>query len=119
MAMSTAGVQVEQLFTAALDLQAPWVVRGVELDSGKRRVDFELVCQTARLKCPGCGAEAHCIHDRVRRSWRHLDFFQLEAWLHAAVPRGRCPEACGKTLTEGVPWARRAVASRCCSKRWG
>jgi transposase len=105
MAMSTAGVQVEQLFTAALGLQAPWVVEGVELDPGKRRIDFELVCQATRLKCPGCGTEAQCIHDRVRRSWRHLDFFQFEAWLHAAVPRVKC-EACGKTLTVGVPWAR-------------
>lgn len=25
------------------------------------------------------------------RSWRHLDFFQYEAWLHADVPRIQCP----------------------------
>lgn len=100
-----AGVEVEGLFTAALGLQAPWAVEAVELNTAKRRIDFQVVCQAARLKCPGCGAEGQGIHDRVERSWRHLDFFQFEAWLHAAVPRVKC-SACGKTLTAGVPWAR-------------
>ena len=45
------------------------------------------------------------IHDRVRRSWRHLDFFQFEAWLHAEVPRVQC-SGCGKTTQLPVPWAR-------------
>ncbi|NHZ67205.1 helix-turn-helix domain-containing protein, partial [Massilia genomosp. 1] len=45
------------------------------------------------------------VHDRVRRDWRHLDFFQHEAWLHADVPRVDCG-ACGKTTTVEVPWAR-------------
>ena len=45
------------------------------------------------------------IHDRVRRDWRHLDFFQFEAWLHADVPRVDC-SACGKTAAVEVPWAR-------------
>lgn len=73
--------------------------------SPKRRIDFEVECQGVRLRCPGCGAEGQGIHDRVKRSWRHLDFFQFEAWLHAAVPRVGCT-ACGKTLSVGVPWAR-------------
>ena len=100
-----AGVEVEALFTSALGLQAPWVVKEVELNTVKRRIDFEVVSETTRLKCPGCGAEGQAIHDRVKRSWRHLDFFQFEAWLHAAVPRVGCT-ACGKTLNAGVPWAR-------------
>jgi transposase len=41
----------------------------------------------------------------VRRSWRHLDFFQFEAWLHAEVPRVQC-SGCGKTTQLPVPWAR-------------
>ena len=45
------------------------------------------------------------VHDRLRRSWRHLDFFQYEAWLHADVPRVAC-SGCGKTAQVAVPWAR-------------
>jgi transposase len=41
----------------------------------------------------------------MRREWRHLDFFQFEAWLHAEVPRVSCT-ACGKTTQAPVPWAR-------------
>jgi transposase len=96
---------VEALFTAALGLQAPWAVKAVELNAVKGRIDFEVISQAKLAKCPGCGAEDQGIHDRVKRSWRHLDFFQFEAWLHAAVPRVGC-KACGKTLTVQVPWAR-------------
>ena len=42
---------------------------------------------------------------RLTREWRHLDFFQFEAWLHAEVPRVAC-SACGKTGQIDVPWAR-------------
>jgi transposase len=57
------------------------------------------------LPCPACGVNGQGIHDRVRRDWRHLDFFQNEAWLHADVPRVDCG-ACGKTTTVEAPWAR-------------
>ena len=98
-------VGIEVLFTSALGLQPPWVVEDVKLDTAKRRIDFEVGCQGALLACPQCGAAAQPVHDRLRRSWRHLDFFQFEAWLHADVPRVGCT-ACGKTSQVVVPWAR-------------
>lgn len=98
-------VGVEALFTSALGLVAPWVVEDVKLDTVKRRIDFEVGCQGALLACPQCGAAAQPVHDRLRRSWRHLDFFQFEAWLHADVPRITC-SSCGKTTQLPVPWAR-------------
>jgi hypothetical protein len=33
---------VESLFTAALALQTPWVVREVDLNTAKRRTDLEV-----------------------------------------------------------------------------
>ena len=98
-------LDVESLFTAALGLQAPWEVKRVDLDAAKHRIDFEVGCKAARFSCPNCGAADQGIHDQVRRDWRHLDFFQFEAWLHAEVPRVQC-SACGKTSQIGVPWAR-------------
>ena len=98
-------VGVEALFTSALGLQPPWVVQDVKLDTAKRRIDFQIACQGAKLACPACGASAEPVHDRLARSWRHLDFFQFEAWLHCDVPRVACG-ACGKTTQVGVPWAR-------------
>lgn len=98
-------VGVEALFTSALGLQPPWVVEDVKLDVPSRRIDFEVSCSGALLSCPACGAASQPVHDRLRRKWRHLDFFQFEAWLHADVPRVACG-ACGKTTQRAVPWAR-------------
>lgn len=98
-------VGVEALFTSALGLQLPWVVEDVKLDTAKRRIDFEIGCRGNALACPACGAGAQPVHDRLRRSWRHLDFFQFEAWLHCDVPRIACG-SCGKTTQLSVPWAR-------------
>lgn len=100
---TTAGI--EALFTTALGLQPPWEVAQVTLDTACRRIDFEVRCNAKRLSCPHCGLAEQGIHDRLRRSWRHLDFFQYEAWLHADVPRVAC-SACGKTAQVSVPWAR-------------
>ena len=97
--------QIEALFTTALGLQPPWHVAKVELNTAKRRIDFEVEHTGKRATCPACGVEQQLIHDRVRRSWRHLDFFQFEAWLHAEVPRVQC-SGCGKTTQLPVPWAR-------------
>ena len=99
------GVEVESLFTSALGLVAPWMVEDVKLDTVKRRIDFEVGCQGLRLACPQRGTAAQPGHDRLCRSWRHLDFFQFEAWLHADVPRVACTR-CAKTSQAGVPWAR-------------
>ncbi|MGI8305801.1 ISL3 family transposase [Saccharopolyspora hattusasensis] len=44
------------------------------------------------------------MHDTVDKTWRHLDFFQHKAFLHARVPRVRCTEH-GVRLV-AVPWAR-------------
>lgn len=98
-------IGVESLFTLALGLQAPWSVKKVELDTEKRRIDFQVVSDAKHLDCPACKAQAQRIHDRVQRDWRHLDFFQHQAWLHAEVPRVDC-DACGKTTQVEVPWAR-------------
>ena len=98
-------VGVEGLFTSALGLVPPWEVAKVELDTARRRIDFEVRCTAKVLACAHCGATAQRIHDRLRRSWRHLDFFQFEAWLHADVPRVACT-GCAKTAQVGVPWAR-------------
>ncbi|WP_229521913.1 ISL3 family transposase [Massilia antarctica] len=98
-------ISMETLFTTALGLQAPWEVTEFKLDTGARRIDFEVRYQSEEMACPVCETPAQKIHSRMRRSWRHLDFFQYEAWVHAEVPRVRC-RSCGKTSRIEVPWSR-------------
>ena len=98
-------IKIESLFTSALGLSAPWRVAGVELNTAQKRIDFKLTCDAKYLSCPLCHKPDQSIHDRVERQWRHLDFFQYEAWLHAQLPRVKCT-GCAKTTQVEVPWAR-------------
>ncbi len=98
------------LFTAALQLPDPWRVSGVEFrdgEDGKRELHVAIGFQTgSRFHCPetGCSEEACPVHDVRERVWRHLNFFQYKAFIHAGVPRVACPEHGVRAVP--VPWAR-------------
>jgi transposase len=99
-------VSSTSLFTLALGLQAPWEVVDAAFDPAGGHLDLQLgFASGARFACPCCGAQHQGVHDTLERTWRHLNFFQYQALLHAKVPRVRC-EACGKTSQVPVPWAR-------------
>ena len=93
------------LFQQALGLQAPWRVERTEFDAPHRRLDIFLDFERgATFACPECGATGCRPHDTTEKTWRHLNFFQHEAYLHARTPRVRCT-TCGVRLVH-VPWAR-------------
>ena len=98
-------LMIETLFTQALGLVAPWQVDQVTFTPEAGRIDFQVKFGAASHACPACGAAAQPLHDRLARSWRHLDFFEYEAHLHAEVPRVACTD-CGKVTQIPVPWAR-------------
>jgi transposase len=94
-----------QLFEQALGLGRPWHVVRSAFDAEERRLDVYLDFERgATFACPECGAAGCKAHDTAEKSWRHLNFFQHEAHLHARVPRVRCG-SCGVRVVE-VPWAR-------------
>lgn len=99
-----------QLFTAALGLPSPWRVDKVRFEQAVSEIHFDVVCDAQRLPCPRCGAPDQPIHDRLRRDWQHLHFFQFRAFVHAAVPRVRCAQCGERGESEvkqvAVPWAR-------------
>ena len=93
------------LFQLALGLVPPWMIKTVNFDADKKRLDLEIDFKTGgRFPCPDCGTVDCPTHDTVMKTWRHLDFFQHQAFLHARTPRIICPK-CGVRLV-GVPWAR-------------
>lgn len=85
------------LFTAALQLPDPWRVSGVEFrdeEDGRRELHIAIgFAAGSRFPCPepGCGEAACPVHDARERVWRHLNFFQYKAFIHAGVPRVTCP----------------------------
>ncbi|MGH7211425.1 MAG: ISL3 family transposase, partial [Acetobacteraceae bacterium] len=93
------------LLQLALGVAPPWTVTRSEFDAAAQRLDIEIdFAAGSRFTCPTCGAADCPTHDTERKTWRHLDFFQHQAYLTARVPRVRCATCGVKTVS--VPWAR-------------
>jgi transposase len=93
------------LMQLALGLIPPWMVKVCAFDAEARRLDIEIdFARGGRFPCPHC-AKADCpVHDTAMQTWRHLDFFQHQAFLHSRTPRITCPDCGVKQIA--VPWAR-------------
>jgi len=95
----------KDLFQLALGLTDPWFVERCEFDAQRGVLDIHLNFQRgAKFPCPECAGADRSVHDTEVKQWRHLNFFEHHAYLHARMPRMRC-DKCG-VRTVGVPWAR-------------
>jgi len=96
----------ESLFSIALGITPPWEVEGVEFSKEAKRLDIKIGFKRgSTFACPVCGAPAPA-YDTTEKTWRHLNFFQYEAYLTARVPRVKCPNAGCGIKQVSVPWAR-------------
>ena len=94
-----------ELFQAALGIAEPWQLSEAGFDPDTGRLDLHLdFVRGARFECPEGDESACAVHDTERKTWRHLDFFQHQAYLHARVPRVVCPAHGVRQVV--VPWAR-------------
>jgi transposase len=94
-----------ELFQAALGLTRPWKVVKTKLTTGDEEtldiwIDFD---PGSRFPCPECQA-ASPAYDTKETTWRHLDFFQYKAFLHARHPRVQC--VAHGIHRVNVPWSR-------------
>lgn len=90
-----------------LRYQVTLAAGGQRLDIDKTPHELHLAVKAERgskYACPECG-KACAAHDFQEKTWRHLNFFQHHCYIHASVPRVKCPEH-GVKLVE-VPWARK------------
>ncbi|RQW70848.1 ISL3 family transposase [Halomonas sp. YLB-10] len=95
-----------QILTLGLGLEAPWMLKDQHLNTSvsPHRLDLYVEAERGSLyPCPECG-KACPAHDFSDKTWRHLNFFQHHCYLHARVPRTKCPEHGVKRIE--VPWAR-------------
>ncbi len=94
-----------EVFQAALGVTEPWRVTDAAFDPGQGRLDVHIdFPRGSRFACPEGDEPACPVHDTEAKTWRHLDFFQHQAHLHARVPRVGCPEHGVRQVA--VPWAR-------------
>lgn len=95
-----------EIFGLALGLAGtPWQVMEVQLDPEAGRLDIHLDFPPRSRFVHPDGGEPLGVYDTRDRTWRHLNFFQYECYLHAPVPRvDGGPQRGVKTVA--VPWAR-------------
>lgn len=94
------------LFQLALGLKLPWQVSSSIFSPEQKRLDIKIdFARGSTFSCPECDHADLKAYDTVEKSWRHLNFFQHEAYLTARVPRVDCPK-CGVRLIDKLPWAR-------------
>lgn len=93
------------LFTAALQLEYPWKVTNVEFlpDVNKpnkmtlhitigfeKGAKFIFYNEDGTIWADENGNPIECTaHDTADRTWRHLNFFQYETYIHAKMPKGQ------------------------------
>ncbi len=100
-----AAMRNTDLFQQALGLLPPWLVEAARFDAERKRLDLDIdFAKGGRFPCPDCGTADCPTHDTSPKTWRHLDFFQHQAFLNARVPRIKCPDCGVKQVA--VPWAR-------------
>jgi transposase len=93
-----------ELFQAALGLLPPWLVDRCDFTVESGRLDIYLnFPRGSTFSCPVCADQAKA-YDTETLTWRHLNFFEHKAYLHARTPRVECSR-CGIHRI-AVPWAR-------------
>lgn len=97
-------VNSKQLFQIALQIEKPWFIEKIEFDESKTLHIYMKYERLSKFPCPVCGTPSP-VYDSTERTWRHLNFFQYETYIHAPIPRGKCPKDGIKRIE--VPWARK------------
>jgi transposase IS204/IS1001/IS1096/IS1165 family protein len=92
----------QDIFTQALGVQPPWVIKDVRMDLEAQRVEVEVECTQTVWADPETRQRLH-VHGYEQRRWRHLDTMQFETIIVAEVPRLKYPD--GHTELLPVAWA--------------
>jgi len=82
----------QDIFELALNISSPWFISSTNFDYENRRldihIDFEKGSEFEYVSEDGVIGTGKA-YDTVEKTWRHLNFFQHECYLHARVPRIR------------------------------
>lgn len=90
----------------AIGLQAHWLITKLEftnISKGKRQLNIYIDLVTGAKFKDINGVECN-VHDTIKRSWQHLNYFEHKCYLHARVPRIKTSD--GKVQNIDLPWAR-------------
>jgi len=97
----------KELFQMALNVTEPWFVKELKFDAESKRLDiyidfkkgstFSFFDKKKDKEIVGLKA-----YDTKNKTWKHLNFFEHECYLHARTPRVKLPD--GKVKQIQTPW---------------
>ncbi|MDY6857681.1 MAG: ISL3 family transposase [Thermodesulfobacteriota bacterium] len=97
-------MQDRELYEALLGRKDPWKVTKVKLDAAASRVDVWIEDRSGvKWNCSECEKKASIYDHSEERVWRHLNTCQFGTYIHARLPRVKCPEHGVKQVS--APWA--------------
>lgn len=98
---------MESIFEKALGVETPWYIEKTKFDAEQKQLDIWIDFKRgSRFELEEGGVD-YPVHDTEEKTWRHLNFFQHECYLHVRVPRVRTDD--GRTITVLPPWAGRML----------
>ncbi|MCH2205882.1 MAG: hypothetical protein MK132_08430 [Lentisphaerales bacterium] len=71
-----------QISEQALGLQAPWYIQNIEFSSERKQLDIYIDFKKGSSFLYGEKGPFKAF-DTIKKSWRHLNFFEHECYLHA------------------------------------
>lgn len=95
----------QELFQMALNVTDPWYIKDLQFDSEAKRLDIYIDFKKGSIfNYTEEGEEIVGLkaYDTKEKTWRHLNFFEHECYLHARVPRVKLPD--GKAKLISTPW---------------
>jgi transposase len=94
---------MEALFQQALGIESPWFIKSIEFDTADKRLDIHVDFTRGATFSDGSDGAPCKAYDTVNKTWRHLNFFQHECYLHARVPRIKRDDGCVRLVSP--PWS--------------
>lgn len=102
-------MDMKALFETALNIRDPWFVSNIEFlpEEGTQvlhiHLDFKRGAEFSVQAKDGTVVRGKAF-DTIEKKWRHMNFFQFKAYIHARVPRIKLPDDKGICMVK-VPWA--------------
>ena len=98
---------MENIFEQALGVESPWFIESKTFNVQEKRLDIYINFKKGWRFPLEEGGPSYPVHDTEEKTWRHLNFFQHECYLHVRTPRVRTDD--GRTITVLPPWAGRML----------
>jgi transposase len=93
-------MDTEQIFGVAIGIKEPWFIEKIEMVNQSELHIYVGLRVGTRFEFDG---QDYGKYDYQERTWRHLNFFQHECYIHCKVPRIQTKS--GSTKLVEVPWA--------------